>query len=154
MTELDRLVVQLILGVLAGIGAVSVCEWCRRSVAATRTPLMPPTPARIPSAHDARERAGLLPPDGDGCGCCGRAALTGQLWCFDCAFHIAPGGPPHLRTWSAQYGEECPFAAFDGDQRDYGDETDPPRVRDGFLTLGQLHPHDQAAFGRARRPHP
>lgn len=51
--------------------------------------------------------------------------------------------------------ERDPFA-----QRDLGDETDVvpeglgyPAVRDGhLLTLGALHPNDQAIFGPARRP--
>lgn len=45
----------------------------------------------------------------DVCGCCGRAAVVGQLWCFDCAFHIRAHRDIHERTWYAQHGTICPF---------------------------------------------
>jgi len=91
-----------------------------------------------------RRELGLLPPEGDWCGCCGHASVPGGLWCEDCLPHVTSEGPPHERTWYATHeGEDCPYADhWDGElppgvveetrlmpgaeQRDYGDEDQVP----------------------------
>ena len=120
--------------------------------------------------HPRRRLASPAPRTGwlrevDPCWCCGRPAVIGQLWCFDCAFHIdAAKLDIGDRTYYAQYGMICPFTDLDEPNLE---ETDPNggdiameglgvptrlHVRDGDLvSLGELHPRDQLVFGHARR---
>lgn len=70
-----------------------------------------------PSLELPTEQEGSLASDDateDGCGCCGRKALDGSIWCDDCRTHvIQPKGiehiAPHDRTFFAQHGKPCPF---------------------------------------------
>lgn len=124
--------------------------------------------ARAAAQKCAASRRGVARPaylsETDFCGCCGRHAVVGQLWCFDCAFHIREHRDIPERTWYAQYGTVCPFVDFD--QRDHGDETDvvpeggvvlPPGGRyvrdehDKLIPLGRLHYRDQEVFSAARK---
>jgi len=84
--------------------------------------------------RQARLDAGLLPPPGDGCGCCGQDCPPGELWCYACRGHVGSEGQPHDRTWYAMYGVDCPYTPEPdrpieetrlmprAEQRDLGDE--------------------------------
>jgi len=75
-----------------------------------------PDPARTTETMILdREAAGLLPPEGSWCGCCGRPCEDTALWCDDCALHVTHDGQPHECTYHAQHGIPCPF-------EDQGDE--------------------------------
>ena len=46
---------------------------------------------------------------GNDCGCCGREALNGSLWCVACIEHVGSLGAPWDRTYFALHGHDCPY---------------------------------------------
>lgn len=77
----------------------------------------------------AERRLPLFPAADEWCGCCGRLCEPGALWCVLCLQHVAKDGSIEERTWCATHdGEDCPFSATWGDQRDPGDENDTIRA--------------------------
>lgn len=77
------------------------------------------------------------------CGCCGRRAPDGAMWCFECVDHVdAEADTPAEATWSAQWATPCPYT-------DLPDEPDP--VPEG---LGWQVPLGDLVHDRRRDVHP